>query len=140
MFVIPAAVSDKNGIGHFNFGDNNATGKLHKTGYPVIKISIDDFCSKISDKPNLIKIDVEGEEYLLLKGARKTLTKKHPLLLISFHGIVNYKKCTRLLIEYGYKHFYPLNAETILGKYPSEFLISLRPIQNSIVNQELIIL
>jgi hypothetical protein len=35
--------------------------------------------------PDIIKIDVEGAEWDVLKGAEKTLERNHPILFLSLH-------------------------------------------------------
>jgi FkbM family methyltransferase len=70
-------------------------------------------------KPDAIKIDVEGLELGVLEGARETLKKYHPLLLIEDHDGVNpgcgclvsdypasidsSRRCRALLEELGYR-------------------------------------
>ena len=49
------------------------------------QISIDDFCEQHHIIPTIIKIDVEGAEIGVLKGAQKTLTTHTPLVIISIH-------------------------------------------------------
>ena len=49
------------------------------------QISIDDFCTKHSIVPNVIKIDVEGAEIGVLKGAKKTIETHTPTIIISVH-------------------------------------------------------
>ncbi len=49
------------------------------------QISIDDFCEQQSIIPNIIKIDVEGAEIGVLKGAQKTITNHSPTIIISVH-------------------------------------------------------
>lgn len=42
--------------------------------------SLDEQCSAYHPPPNIIKIDVEGAELLVLKGAEKTIEKHHPII------------------------------------------------------------
>ncbi len=50
----------------------------------------------------VVKIDVEGAEYHVLKGARKVLQEHAPTLLIEVHGRENLYKIRRLLQEHDY--------------------------------------
>jgi hypothetical protein len=52
----------------------------------VPAISLDDFLSKNSRKPAVIKIDVEGAELFVLRGASDTLRRKRPVLFLEIHG------------------------------------------------------
>ena len=48
--------------------------------------TIDDFCNNKKIEPNGIKIDVEGAEQEVLKGAAKTIEKFRPWCILEFHG------------------------------------------------------
>ncbi len=70
----------------------------------VDTIKIDDFIifNKAKD-PDIIKIDVEGAESLVLSGASELLKRKHPLLFIEIHDIVNMFYVQKFLFEMNYK-------------------------------------
>jgi FkbM family methyltransferase len=57
----------------------------------------------ITDSPALIKIDVEGAEFLVVEGAKKLLKEKHPILFIEIHSIFNMLKVGADLRDLGYK-------------------------------------
>jgi FkbM family methyltransferase len=53
---------------------------------------------------NWIKIDVEGAELEVLKGARNILSNSNDIgILIEIHGQENYKQVTEFLISYGFE-------------------------------------
>lgn len=52
--------------------------------------------------PSLMKIDVEGAELLVLRGARATLRSHHPTIFAEIHSDVLLKQCTKLLLDEGY--------------------------------------
>jgi len=52
----------------------------------ITTISIDDFCDKYGIIPNCIKIDIEGSEYIAVKGMKKILEEHTPDLIIETHG------------------------------------------------------
>lgn len=52
--------------------------------------------------PDVIKIDVEGGEYLVLQGGRKLLSDRKPILLIEVHHICLMLEVQRFLQELGY--------------------------------------
>lgn len=49
------------------------------------QISLDDFCSQHKVIPDLIKIDVEGAEFNVLKGAGGIMRKARPAIVLSVH-------------------------------------------------------
>lgn len=65
-------------------------------------IALDDFVIAKEVTPDCIKIDVDGFEYYVLKGAIKTLTKYRPLLWIELKSSTA-MQCLDLLFEIGYK-------------------------------------
>jgi FkbM family methyltransferase len=49
------------------------------------QVSLDAFCERLGLKPEVIKIDVEGAEINVLRGARALLRRSHPLIILSVH-------------------------------------------------------
>lgn len=49
------------------------------------QVSLDDFCTERGLVPEVIKIDVEGAELGVLRGARKVLARHRPLIFLSVH-------------------------------------------------------
>ena len=62
--------------------------------------------------PTFIKIDVQGFEYEVLEGARKTIEKHRPVLLIETPS----EKVTNLLESLGYKPYYYENTKLTPGR------------------------
>jgi len=58
---------------------------------------------KITDIPFLIKIDIEGAEYLALEGGKHYIQTYKPLLLIEIHSIFNMYKVGEILTSLRYK-------------------------------------
>lgn len=54
-------------------------------------------------EPDLIKIDVEGMESKVIKGAIETIKKFHPVLVVEHNDIQNIFETARLLNPLGYK-------------------------------------
>lgn len=52
--------------------------------------------------PDLLKIDVEGAELAVLRGARRLLAEQRPHLVIETHGREVERGCAELLREHGY--------------------------------------
>jgi FkbM family methyltransferase len=76
-------------------------GNPDKVKVPVARIDtlIDERGEK---KPDILKIDVEGGEALVLRGAQKLLTNHKPVLLIEVHHIRLMFEVQELLLRYGY--------------------------------------
>jgi len=50
-------------------------------------MSLDDYARNLAAPPSCIKIDVEGSEYMVLRGARGLIEDSHPALIIETHGL-----------------------------------------------------
>ena len=83
---------------HATFPTGVATQKiLHRKGYEQI-MSI--FTHSLGRRA--MKIDVEGAEHAVLRGATRLLTEKRPLLFLSTHSPQLHAECCRLLVGLGY--------------------------------------
>lgn len=108
VIVIEAAVSDKSGIFHFNEGTNGSMGHLFEDGNLTVNtVSIDGVVGngKIP-APDYIKIDVEGAELLVCKGAKSTLSNYSPKIFLATHShrVPNvHIDCCNFLASLGYK-------------------------------------
>lgn len=92
IFVREEAVSDKSDTNcPFEPGSSNFTGKICETGeLKVNAVSLDDLVSQNKlPAPDVLKIDVEGAELAVLKGASLTVKKYHPDIFLSIHGKEN---------------------------------------------------
>lgn len=109
--VIEAAVADRSGWIEFCEGAENSTGHVNPREGPghdvsaiqVKAVTLDDFV-KTFPSPDFIKMDVEGAELLVLRGARSMLAgKRPPNMLIEFHGDRLRHECLFLLADVGYE-------------------------------------
>jgi FkbM family methyltransferase len=72
--------------------EQKTVGELLRSGTPVVKLEIQiatldrDRCDQALPEPDFIKIDTEGLELDVLKGARETLEKCRPALFLEMHG------------------------------------------------------
>ena len=122
VFIIPMAVSDKNGFSMFQKGINYSTGKLNKSGDFLVKtITLDSFVRKRKIFPNILKIDVEGSELVVIKGAKNLLVNYKPIILLSTHGNKIKIECLKYLKNLRYKSISPINANSI--EEATEFII-----------------
>jgi FkbM family methyltransferase len=73
--------------------------------------TLDDLCSEMSFHPDVMKIDVEGYEIAVLRGARRTLTEDRPILFLEAHPQRlrelgrSVGELGELLVELGYLTF-----------------------------------
>ena len=90
MIAYNLAISDKKGTQKLLSDNKNNRGnnmlvrndtKMSKNITLVETDILDNFCKKLNKENALIKIDVQGHEGEILKKAKKTLTKKIPIML-----------------------------------------------------------
>lgn len=99
-------------------------------GVPVKGITIDQITSQINLIPSLIKIDVEGYEELVIRGAKETIAEHHPVLFLEFNPRLlsncgtDYVQLLRNLAGQNYKfilsgaeeEFYEATVEQVIEK------------------------
>lgn len=68
----------------------------------VKTISVDDYCASLNLKPTALKIDVEGAEFDVLKGAVRILEAARPVLIFEQSGSKNAVEIFNLLSRIGY--------------------------------------
>jgi FkbM family methyltransferase len=119
--VLPMALADEDGIAEFQVDDVQTTsGTLSKVtdGAPsegrrnlrLRPLTDQVLCRQLDTvmdeeklpPPNVIKIDVEGAEALLLRGAASLLRRRHPKLVVELHGAAVAREVLGLLHELGY--------------------------------------
>jgi FkbM family methyltransferase len=103
--VFEMAVSSANGDAFFDFGADACQGHLSDQGtLKVFTVTID---SLVYDRsvpaPDVIKIDVEGAEADVLKGALQTLRQSRPTVLLATHSFEARQECRRTLDDCGYE-------------------------------------
>ena len=75
-------------------------------------------------KPKLIKIDVEGFDYEVLMGMKKTINKHQPIILVEFNKS-NFFKIKKFLIKYNpWVYFYKTNQFKTFNKNMIDIEIS----------------
>lgn len=83
---------------------------FHASAAPlaVPLLSLDDFCENLPAQPRCLKIDVEGSECLVLRGAARLLASQRPHLVLETHGLEvdgiggSVAEICRMLEEMGY--------------------------------------
>jgi FkbM family methyltransferase len=114
IHLIEAAVSDREGSLEFVIMPESSMGKLTTSSFQagdqggqkiqVRTVSLDGLHQRgIIQPPAVIKIDVEGAELAVLRGAENLLTKHHPALFMEIHSAALAKDCRALLERIGYE-------------------------------------
>ncbi len=136
VFTFQEAVSDENGkilIPECDFSKVNNFGGINiedsKRGTPVNKIKLDNFVNKI-DRLKLLKIDVEGMEIGVIRGAKELIKKFKPIIYVENDRQQHSKNLIELLWSLDYKMYWHLprlynennylkNKENIFGNIVS---------------------
>ena len=118
--VLPLAIGDEDSSAEFQVDDmQSASGTLSKVtgGAPCVGRgnlglgplttevacrSLDSLAAEGLPRPDVIKVDVEGAEALLLRGARRLLREAGPSLLIELHGAELAREVLPILADLGY--------------------------------------
>lgn len=90
--------ANSNGVSEYNIGSTSIT---KSTDGKIITKTLDSI-NLDTDRIDLIKIDVEGHEVNVLKGANETIKKYHPMIMIeSFPEY--FQEVNTILENHGYK-------------------------------------
>ncbi len=101
--IIKSAIGNFTGEVNFDATTGTGTGHVSNDGNISVAITtIDKFCSSEDVKPSFIKIDIEGGEVEALHGAKQTILKYKPTILLATHGDDLDKQCEIFLTEKGY--------------------------------------
>ncbi len=58
---------------------------VEQTAVPTRTLKLDTFCKETGLIPDVLKIDVEGAEGMVLRGAEELLSRHHPVLIVAIH-------------------------------------------------------
>lgn len=85
--VVPKAVGDSDGKVKLAVGGNNTTYSLVDEGEQITVecVTLDSYCRRLGDYPDLIKVDVEGAGALVVEGTSEVV-KSHPDWLVEVHS------------------------------------------------------
>lgn len=102
--VIEAAVSDHSGTAFFDLDISTSKGHIAQEGQLEVKLVCLDELVKAGmiPLPDVMKIDVEGAEAEVLRGAMHTLQACHPLLYLDTHQREAHYQTLEILTRLGY--------------------------------------
>jgi FkbM family methyltransferase len=115
---VNAAVSEKCGEVNFFINPFNPMDhRISENGFKIISVTIDYLCSRVNYKNvKLIKIDVQGAENLVIKGAFLTIERFSPLLYIEIeYNEIDFNRAKSLISDlqsFGYD-IYSLNKDKL---------------------------
>jgi FkbM family methyltransferase len=108
--IIQAAASDNNGMISYSGADVSGSVDPHGPGAKTVCLTLDSILQSMPPltPPLLVKIDVEGHESVVLRGASDTINTYRPLILfeaIEIEGVAgSAARATKLVLEqHGYK-------------------------------------
>ncbi len=127
MDILPVAVSDATGVVYLNIAERSrstnyiagSTGSTQTGGVrsqllvPAVDIP---FLSNHFPLPDFLKIDVEGAEHLVFKGAESLFARKRPRILVEVDS-ANFNFITNLLNRHRYL-LYDANQYALSGLVP----------------------
>lgn len=102
--VIEAAVGEEEGSARFDVGPSNSMGHLDCDGTSDVRlVTVDGMVARSeAEPPGLMKIDVEGDEVSVLRGAGKTLATYRPTLLLATQGRSLHEEACQFLLGCRY--------------------------------------
>src|SRR2546423_8917289 len=134
--LIEAAVADRPGRTEFQVMSQESMGKLTESPFQPQKasrepisvelVAIDDlFAQGRIPPPAVMKVDVEGAELLVLRGAEKLLREHQPTLFLEIHSPELARDCRNFLEGLGYR-IEVLKEEGRIDPKVSHFLANAR--------------
>ena len=102
--IISKALGDHSGHAMLETRTGSGTGYVSDTGDEEIEIaSIDELVdSGAVPPPTFLKIDVEGGEMAVLRGAKSVIERQRPRMILATHGDAIDAECRALLREWNY--------------------------------------
>jgi len=102
--TLPCALADFDGEASFDPGPNPSMGRIAPSGPLRVPCARADTLVARGEveAPDVIKIDVEGAEAAVLRGARRAM-ERHPAILLATHGEQAHGECLGLLAAAGYE-------------------------------------
>ena len=103
--VFKAAVSNLSGEAFFDLGASTAMGHLSESGEIKVQLVCLDQMLESGElqPPDYMKVDVEGAEYDVLRGAPNLLKTYQPVLFLDTHHRQAHHLTINLLAELGYR-------------------------------------
>ena len=92
-----------------------------KTVALVSTVRLDTYCEKHDVAPGVIKIDVEGAEGMVLRGAGAILRRYRPVLVVSMHPYwLPPSESTKEILDFTFRHGYHVKDSRMVQLGPYE--------------------
>jgi len=113
--IVPFAVGERFQLANFQEHERHSEGKISNSGtQPAVVIDLKTFIEKYNVIPDIIKIDVEGAEYDLLKSAKDFINSVPTLeIMLSIHSDELRMNCLELLKGCNFSVIEPLDNTDI---------------------------
>ena len=96
VHVVRKAISDHRGTARFCV-DGHSTSRLSDSGGLLVQVTtLDDLVEELGCPPDVMKVDIEGAELELLRGAKQVLENDRPVIFLALHSKDNFE---RLLVD-----------------------------------------
>lgn len=107
FYEFPNLYSEYNSLHIEQFDQEDWFEEYQPKAVTIKSIILDEFLAKENSVPTVIKIDVEGAEYKVIKGLQQSLTKHHPIVVLEYlsdeRGNEAHKNAEALLQSLGYQ-------------------------------------
>lgn len=119
--VYPCAVSNVPRYGAMErFGSNRGQYRLVRGDDVTVETLDNIVAEERADDVTLVKVDVEGHELRVLKGARQLLERQHPALFIEIRTRRRHAQVTEFLSGYGYRQVGDVHAGATVFEFVAE--------------------
>ena len=123
VIVLELAIGDSPGRAVLVEAGLQAAVAVAAAGVAVDVVTLDDLVAgERVPPPDLIKMDVEGAELAVLRGATRTLHAHRPVLLVEVHDGGDWRVLAGLLAEHGYSWHGVESAEPQFSTEPVHIL------------------
>jgi FkbM family methyltransferase len=93
----------------------------------VTRITIDEFMATQSHAVELIKVDVDGDDFEVLVGAQRVLNEFHPIVIVEM--TTNEYEIYNLLVDAGYEYILDMNGNPVNpGSWPPNIIAAMVPL------------
>ncbi|MGH7930272.1 MAG: FkbM family methyltransferase [Candidatus Binatia bacterium] len=105
VILVQAPLSARRELASFHAGASSSMGALSEVETPLrmLTVTIDELIASYGvPQPDVVKMDVEGAESDVLRGAKQLLAGRNAVWFISLHGEAQRRACTTLFTDAGY--------------------------------------